>query len=94
MGCGGKFNATLYWIKLTISIPWTIQTTILKKPNTNTDSWASITTSKCSLRDHASPQCEDIKVQASDSKLEGTKYEIKSKIIEMAAATPFEGMAM
>jgi hypothetical protein len=46
-----------------------------------------------SLRDYASPRCEDIKVQESDSKLEATKYEIKSKIIEMAAATPFEGMA-
>jgi hypothetical protein len=29
-----------------------------------------------SLRDYASPQCEDIKVQESDSKLEATKYEI------------------
>jgi hypothetical protein len=29
-----------------------------------------------------------------DSKLEATKYEIKSKIIEMAAANPFEGMVM
>jgi hypothetical protein len=47
-----------------------------------------------SLRDYASRQCEDIKVQESDSKLEATKYEIKSKIIEMAAKTPFEGMAM
>jgi hypothetical protein len=27
-----------------------------------------------------------------DSKIEATKYEIKSKIIEMAAANPFEGM--
>jgi hypothetical protein len=27
-----------------------------------------------------------------DSKLEATKYEIKSKIIEMVAANPFEGM--
>jgi hypothetical protein len=36
-----------------------------------------------SLRDDASPQCEDIKVQESDSKLNATKYEIKSKIIEM-----------
>jgi hypothetical protein len=45
-----------------------------------------------SLRDYASPRCEDIKVQESDSKLEATKYEIKSKIIEMAAANPFEGM--
>jgi hypothetical protein len=41
----------------------------------------------------ASPRCEDIKVQESDSKLEATKYEINSKIIKMAAATPFEGMA-
>jgi hypothetical protein len=46
-----------------------------------------------SLRDYASPRCEDIKVQESDSKLEATKYEIKSKIIEMVATTPFEGMA-
>jgi hypothetical protein len=46
-----------------------------------------------SLRDYASPRCEDKKVQESDSKLEATKYEIKSKIIEMAAATLFEGMA-
>jgi hypothetical protein len=45
-----------------------------------------------SLRDYASPQCEDIKVQELNSKLEATKYEIKAKIIEMAAATPFEGM--
>jgi hypothetical protein len=45
-----------------------------------------------SLRDYASPRCEDIKVQESDSKHEATKYEIKSKIIEMVAANPFEGM--
>jgi hypothetical protein len=45
-----------------------------------------------SLRDYASPQCEDIRVQESDSKLKATKYEIKSKIIEMVAANPFEGM--
>jgi hypothetical protein len=45
-----------------------------------------------SLRDYASPRCEDIKVQESDSKLKATKYEIKARIIEMAAATPFEGM--
>jgi hypothetical protein len=45
-----------------------------------------------SLRDYASPRCEYIKVQESDSKLEATKYEIKSKIIEMVAANPFEGM--
>jgi hypothetical protein len=43
-----------------------------------------------SLRDYASPRCEDI--QESDSKLEATKYEIKSKIIEMVATNPFEGM--
>jgi hypothetical protein len=47
-----------------------------------------------SLRDYGSPRCEDIKVQESDSKLEVTKYEIKAKIIEMAATMPFEGMAM
>jgi hypothetical protein len=46
------------------------------------------------LRDYASPRCEDIKVQELDSKLEETKYEIKSKIIEMVAANPFEGMVM
>jgi hypothetical protein len=45
-----------------------------------------------SLRDCASPRCEDIKVQESDSKLKATKYEIKSEIIEMVAANPFEGM--
>jgi hypothetical protein len=45
-----------------------------------------------SLRDYTSPRCEDIKVQESDSKLEATEYEIKSKIIEMVAANPFEGM--
>jgi hypothetical protein len=43
-----------------------------------------------SLRDYASPRCEDIRVQESDSKLEATKYEIKSKIIEMVAANLFE----
>jgi hypothetical protein len=46
-----------------------------------------------SLRDYASPRCEDIRVQESDLKLEVTKYEIKSKIIEMAAANLFKGMA-
>jgi hypothetical protein len=45
-----------------------------------------------SLRDYASPWCEDIRVQESDSKLEATKYEIKSKIIKMVAANLFEGM--
>jgi hypothetical protein len=45
-----------------------------------------------SLRDYASPRCEYIKVQESDSKLEATKYEIKSKIIEMVVANPFKGM--
>jgi hypothetical protein len=45
-----------------------------------------------SLRDYASPRCEDIRVQELNSKLEATKYEIKSKIIEMVAANPFEGM--
>jgi hypothetical protein len=38
-----------------------------------------------SLRDYASPRW-------SDSKLEVTKYEIKSKIIKMVAANSFEGM--
>jgi hypothetical protein len=45
-----------------------------------------------SLRDYASPRCEDIKVKESDLKLEATKYETKSKIIEMVAANPFERM--
>jgi hypothetical protein len=45
-----------------------------------------------SLRYYASPRCEAIKIQESDSKLEATKYEIKSKFIEMVAANPFEGM--
>jgi hypothetical protein len=45
-----------------------------------------------SLRDYACPRCEDIRVQESDAKLEATKYELKSKIIEMVAANPFEGM--
>jgi hypothetical protein len=42
--------------------------------------------------DYASPRCEDINVQESDLKLEATKYELKARIIEMAAATPLEGM--
>jgi hypothetical protein len=46
-----------------------------------------------SLWDYASPRREDIKVQESDLKLKATKYEIKSKIIEMVVATSFEGMA-
>jgi hypothetical protein len=45
-----------------------------------------------SLRYYASPRCEDKRVQESDSKLEATKHEIKSKIIEMVVANPFEGM--
>jgi hypothetical protein len=47
-----------------------------------------------SLRDYASPRCEDIRVKELDSKLEATKYEIKCKIIEMATANPLEGMVM
>jgi hypothetical protein len=39
-----------------------------------------------SLRDYASPQCEDIKVQESDSNSD-------SNIIKMVVATLFEGMA-
>jgi hypothetical protein len=49
---------------------------------------------KKSLRDYASPRCEHIKVQESDSKLKATKYDIKAKIIEMAAASPFRRMEM
>jgi hypothetical protein len=45
-----------------------------------------------SLWDYASPRCEDIKVQESDSKLEVTKYELKARIIEMVASTLFKGM--
>jgi hypothetical protein len=44
-----------------------------------------------SLRDYASPRCEDIRVQESDLKLEATKYEIKSKIIEMVRQTRLKG---
>jgi hypothetical protein len=44
-----------------------------------------------SLSDYASPQCEDLKVEESDSKLEATMYEIKARIIEMAAPTHFKG---
>jgi hypothetical protein len=39
-----------------------------------------------SLQDYTSPQCEDINVQMSDSKLKAAKYEIKARIIEMVAA--------
>jgi hypothetical protein len=45
-----------------------------------------------SLRDYTSLGCEDIRVKELDSKLEATKYEIKSKIIEMAVANQFERM--
>jgi hypothetical protein len=44
-----------------------------------------------SLRDYASPRCEYIKVQESDSKLEATKYDIKSKIVDMVARTRSKG---
>jgi hypothetical protein len=44
-----------------------------------------------SLRDYASPPCEYIKVQESDSKLEATKYDIKSKIVDMVARTRSKG---
>jgi hypothetical protein len=47
-----------------------------------------------SLWDYASPRCEDIKVQESDSKLEATKYEIKSRIIELVAANLFESIGL
>jgi hypothetical protein len=33
-----------------------------------------------SLRDYASPRCEDIKVQESDSKLEAAEYEINKNL--------------
>jgi hypothetical protein len=42
-------------------------------------------------RDYASPRCEDIKIQESDSKLEATKYESKAMFIKMAAATHLKG---
>jgi hypothetical protein len=47
-----------------------------------------------SLRDYASPQCEDIKVQESDLVLQATRYEIKPRIIEMAETNPFRGVEM
>jgi hypothetical protein len=45
-----------------------------------------------SLRDYASPRCEDIKVQESDLVLQATRYEIKPRIIEMATTNPFRGV--
>jgi hypothetical protein len=45
-----------------------------------------------SLRDYASLRCEDIKVQESDLVLQATRYEIKPRIIEMAATNPFCGV--
>jgi hypothetical protein len=42
-----------------------------------------------SLRDYASPRCEDIKVQESDLVLQATRYEIKPLIIEMVATNSF-----
>jgi hypothetical protein len=45
-----------------------------------------------SLRDYASPRCEDIKVQESDLVLQATRYEIKPRIIEMAATNLFRGV--
>jgi hypothetical protein len=45
-----------------------------------------------SLRDYASPRCEDIKVQESNLVLQATRYEIKPRIIEMAATNPFRGV--
>jgi hypothetical protein len=47
-----------------------------------------------SLRDYASPRCESIKVQESDLVLQATRYEIKPRIIEMAATNPFWGVVM
>jgi hypothetical protein len=43
---------------------------------------------------YASPQLEDIKVQKSDLILEATKYKIKPRMIEMAAANPFRRVKM
>jgi hypothetical protein len=45
-----------------------------------------------SLRDYASPRCEDIKVQESDLVPQATRYEIKPRIIEMPATNPFRGV--
>jgi hypothetical protein len=47
-----------------------------------------------SLRDYASPWYEDIKLQKSGSRLEMMKYEIKTRIVEMAATNPFRGVEM
>jgi hypothetical protein len=47
-----------------------------------------------SLRDYASPQCEDIKVQELDLFRQATRYEIKPRIIEMAATNPFRRVEM
>jgi hypothetical protein len=47
-----------------------------------------------SLRDYASPRCEDIKVQESDLVLQATRYQIKPRIIEMAETNLFRGVEM
>jgi hypothetical protein len=46
------------------------------------------------LRDYARPRCEDTKVQELDLVLQATWYEIKPRIIEMAATNPFCGVEM
>jgi hypothetical protein len=43
------------------------------------------------LSDYASPGLEDIEVQKSDSILEATEYEIKTRMIKMATTNPFRG---
>jgi hypothetical protein len=45
-----------------------------------------------SLRDYASPRCEDIKVQESDLVIQASRFKIKPRIIEMVATNPFRGV--
>jgi hypothetical protein len=47
-----------------------------------------------SLMDYASPQPEDLEMQKSDLVLNAVEYEIKPKIITMAAENPFRGAEM
>jgi hypothetical protein len=54
--------------------------------------WKSLGGTGKSLRDYASPRCEDIKLQESDLVLEATRYEIKPRIIKMVATNPFRGV--
>jgi hypothetical protein len=45
-----------------------------------------------SLRELAMPSMEDIETQKSDLALATTHYEVKSRIINLVATTPFRGL--